>query len=579
MIKFLIRLKKFIVSNTRIRKLVHYKKELTSDDFSSQQATSSFNGDISFQYFPKATSEILNFFQYRARPRIEDHTACMIVRIKNEPAGAIFLDAQPLVRLIAPFRYEIKLGANSAYLHGLFIEKKFRGKGLARLLYIEALKILQKRFKYAHGLVEEDNFIANNLIREVGFKRIKSFALIKILNFKIIYPTNNVFEEFLLRFLIYLAKKIYRFIRLPITIFENFSFRKKKPTFKLLILADSKTNGSLTVAYFCRDIPYLRLAHRMFPEGYEIKKSIKFLETDLEKEINNTKNSVDLLIIEDDFKRLYKRFKNTDEVKFIPKLVLQKNNSLKSIENLFLHRGTSLHTDFNLIKRFKYTHVFSRDVQSLRFFYENMYVPYMKNRHNIFAYIAEFNAIQKCFKKGGLIFIKQGNKFISGGVIELYKNGLRFTHLGILNGDVSLIKKGALSSLYYFMFKLARERSLNVVDLGHSRGFLDDGLLRYKAKWNTKVSFNKKQSSTFLLKIVNFTPAIKSFLLRNPFITIENKRSLVGNIFLDNETYAHKNEYINKFKVDGLDKLRIVCLNGSQNKTTEELINLKVANV
>jgi hypothetical protein len=84
-----------------------------------------------------------------------------------------------------------------------------------------------------------------------------------------------------------------------------------------------------------------------------------------------------------------------------------------------------------------------------------------------------------------------------------------------------------------------------------------------------------KQNRSFLLKVFNITPSTKNFLLLNPFISLENKDQLVGNIFLDNGMYSEKDSFINRLKVNGLSKIKLFHFNGSETEPKEEIFALQ----
>lgn len=573
MIRKIIGLKKYLLSEIKIRELVHYKIDL--DNIPLDTTLLNSGEDISFSYQPKASSEVNNLFQFTTKAIIEEKTACLIIKFKKQPAGYIFFNLNTGGKLLYPFVYKLRLDEKCSYIHNLYVDKQFRGRGLAKLLYLKSFEIIKNNCRYVHAITDEENFISNNLAKKLGFINIDSFALIKIFNIKLIYNTRNSFNKFLLNLINNFAYNFYKIIKLPINLFEKIDEKRQKLFFTFFLLNNPKEQNKINVAYFCRNDFHHTFVNRIFPNGYEIETKRQFFKNGLKDEVLKISDKVDLLIVEDDFKNLYKKFSSFQNIKFIPRLVLQTNRSIRKFDDSVFKDSCSIKNDFRAVKKYNYEYIFLKDIESLKFFYKDMYLPHLTSRHKFDRFVSSFNLVLESFKKGGLILLKRENRFLAGGVVELNKKEMRVKYFGVLNGDASLLKKHVLSSLYYFCFKLAKENSIELIDLGFSRGFLNDGVLRYKAKWHTQVEFSKRQKTTFLLKIANFSQPIKDFLLNNPFITLENDRTLVGNIYLDNNTLTEKEKSINRYKVGGLNKLKIIYLNGAQGPAKEETLNLQ----
>ena len=165
----------------------------------------------------------------------------------------------------------------------------------------------------------------------------------------------------------------------------------------------------------------------------------------------------------------------------------------------------------NLKKALKYDCDVSNDIDDLKFFYENMYVPYIKRVYGDSAQIEDFGDIEKIFNRGELLLIKLNDKYISAQLSEIDGDNYFLRKNGVL--DESFVKEGALVATYYFGILRAKEINAKIVDFGQSRSFLSDGSLRHKSLWGTRICEDKN-----IKRIV---------YLRNifePFIYIEDKK-------------------------------------------------------
>src|SRR5690606_18110214 len=92
--------------------------------------------------------------------------------------------------------------------------------------------------------------------------------------------------------------------------------------------------------------------------------------------------------------------------------------------------------------------------------------------------------------------------------------------LVIVNSALSLRHERAGQSdlLDYFTFLTAQLLGCSVVDFGVSRPHLEDGVLRYKAKWRARVSPAGGFDKVLRIAPLRASPATLGFLGRNGFI-------------------------------------------------------------
>lgn len=178
----------------------------------------------------------------------------------------------------------------------------------------------------------------------------------------------------------------------------------------------------------------------------------------------------------------------------------------------------SLKNNFRKIKRSNFGYTITKDPLDFNFFYNDMYLPYIKNRHGNLGLEISLEKMKRSFEDGELLLIKDEQEIIAGVLID-YKvmNGVpRITQLGVLRGDSKYVKKGALIAIYYYTIEYLRKRNNEKLSLGLARPFIYDGLLNHKLSWGAKIVC--ETSYAFLLCILSHKKSLKTFLLNNPFI-------------------------------------------------------------
>jgi len=184
----------------------------------------------------------------------------------------------------------------------------------------------------------------------------------------------------------------------------------------------------------------------------------------------------------------------------------------------------SKHTFKNNVRKINksnFGYTITKDPLYFHYFYNNMYLPYLSNRHGNLGLEISLERMKISFEDGELLLIKDGEEIIAGVLID-YKvmNGIpRTTQLGVLDGDFHYVKKGALIAIYYYTIEYLRKRNYKKLGLGRARPFINDGLLKHKLYWGANIVCETSQA--FLFCILSNKKCLKTFLLNNPFICID----------------------------------------------------------
>jgi len=184
-------------------------------------------------------------------------------------------------------------------------------------------------------------------------------------------------------------------------------------------------------------------------------------------------------------------------------------------------QSISKHTFKNNLRKIKksnFEYTITKDPLYFQFFYNNMYLPYLSNRHGNLGLKVSLEQEKRYFENGELLLIKDEKEIIAGLIIDykIMKDIPRAMDLGVLGGDFNYVKKGALIAAYYYTIEYLRKRNYNKLSLGGARPFINDGLLNQKLSWGANLICNT--SKAFLLCILSDKKCLKTFLLNNPFI-------------------------------------------------------------
>ena len=184
----------------------------------------------------------------------------------------------------------------------------------------------------------------------------------------------------------------------------------------------------------------------------------------------------------------------------------------------------TLKSNIKKMKKGNFEYTISKDPNDFQFFYNQMYIPYILNRHGNLGLKVSLERMTRSFENGELLFIKDEEEIIAGVIID-YKvmNGIpRTTQLGVLRGDFDYVKKGALIAIYYYAIEYLRKRNYQKYSVGLARPFINDGMLNHKLYWGANIVC--ETSKAFLLCLLSNKKCIKDFLLNNPFICIDRNR-------------------------------------------------------
>jgi len=274
----------------------------------------------------------------------------------------------------------------------------------------------------------------------------------------------------------------------------------KELTFDVYMLSDKTKNVTYITSTSVGKVPYF--IERLCENDVTVTKIRRIYAWELRKFVDQQ----DMVLL--DMYKYFARF--FDDGFLVPEFVRQILNIDKPLNEVIKLR------DRELKKVQKYNYEVSNDPDALKFFYEVMYVPHIKEKYGDLA-VDSFHNVRKIFNNGELIFVTFDGRRVSAYLNEMVDSVYALRRNGILGDDFE--KEGAMVAAYYFSILRAKERNAKAVDFGGSKPFLLDGVLRHKNKWGTKI-----YASDMVKRIIY----LKNVLFEQPFIYIHGEKIKVA---------------------------------------------------
>ncbi len=235
---------------------------------------------------------------------------------------------------------------------------------------------------------------------------------------------------------------------------------------------------------------------------------------------------------------------------------------LESIVNIPLENtNRSVKEDLRKIRKNKLAYFVTEDMEKIRVFFHNWYLPLIRTQHKKRAFEYTYDAVARKVKEGScplLISTKDGVP-ISGVLIQTSNEIPRLWINGM--SDIKYQKEGAISSTYYFSSDYLMKLGYKKLSLANTRSFLNDGLLQYKKKWHPTVSSSDTRG--FILKPLEASDALKGLFMNNPFTYID-KGKLFGAIFVTNRELCSEincEKYRKHYFLKGFSGLNVFSFN------------------
>ena len=247
-------------------------------------------------------------------------------------------------------------------------------------------------------------------------------------------------------------------------------------------------------------------------------------------------SSFDFLIIRSDV--FFQRYLKKKGFIIIPEYVSFHLDITSSLEEILKRASPDVCQDIEKAKRTKYEYEIRDDLDTFRFFYDHMYVPFIKWKHEEKGRIVSFATICHLAARGAkLLILTHNTQRIFGGIFLKENTIMRTYYAGLMNGKFSHIHNGIMSLSYYYMIKIAKKLECKSIDFGTAPPLTNDGLYLFKKKWGMKiVETSPLFSDIFAINIPKRDHSrLKQFIDKNPVHYLnDNRLDVLQNVDLKN---------------------------------------------
>jgi hypothetical protein len=145
------------------------------------------------------------------------------------------------------------------------------------------------------------------------------------------------------------------------------------------------------------------------------------------------------------------------------------------------------------------TYDFSDSTDDMIKYYNEYYKPYAEFRYGENTRIHSYKAFMKNYSKLLLLKVYDDNGWQSGGIIKRKGSTATLLNLGLKSDYLRNLKKGYLSSVYYFLIQWCKENKIEIIDLTRSRPLRDNGVFQHKQKWGAEYFIDPWPHTSFFI--------------------------------------------------------------------------------
>jgi hypothetical protein len=178
------------------------------------------------------------------------------------------------------------------------------------------------------------------------------------------------------------------------------------------------------------------------------------------------------------------------------------------------------------------------EVGDLEFFYEHR--PTMASRYGDEARSADWATALWClFRNGVLLFVTEGGKRVAGALCRLDDGGatLGMRLLGVLDGDKTHYRSGAMKAVYYLTMDWAVRNGVTLLDFSGSDPFPGKGVFQFKRRFHPTVVLPADHygGRRVLLDVVRDSAAVRDLLAATPMLVVDEGGQLAAEHFYDRD--------------------------------------------
>jgi hypothetical protein len=127
-----------------------------------------------------------------------------------------------------------------------------------------------------------------------------------------------------------------------------------------------------------------------------------------------------------------------------------------------------------------------RGAEDADHFHRDFYLPYVRWRFGDDVHSRDVREIRAAVRHGFILQILHGELPVAAAACRLGRASVTLVALGLRGDYHDLLRRGALSAVYYQLFRWARENHLGRVDLLRARPHGQDGVAVHKTRFGAR---------------------------------------------------------------------------------------------
>jgi hypothetical protein len=202
--------------------------------------------------------------------------------------------------------------------------------------------------------------------------------------------------------------------------------------------------------------------------------------------------------------------------------------------------SSNIQRDVRRIRTRRYRSVLSTGDEDFDLFYDRFYLPLSKARYQELLVVRTADDLRRRARRGGILWAQREGRAVSALLFETKGGSLDVLAVGARDGDLALVKEGAIAALYFFVIDMARRGGHRTIDFRGSRPSLSDGVLRYKSKWGATLYDKADSYHDLFIRWGRATDTVTNFLSHTPLIFREDGgfSALIGTVPNEHELWV-----------------------------------------
>lgn len=175
-------------------------------------------------------------------------------------------------------------------------------------------------------------------------------------------------------------------------------------------------------------------------------------------------------------------------------------------------RCRHLRNQINKFIKSGYQWKFSRSRRDFDFFYERLYLPFVRSRHGDHAFIAPYPYQWDLWIQGaggGLVLITRNDVVVAGSICLVVEDVCYDIEMGVLDADEALIQKGIMAYRVWCAAAWGRNQGARFYNLGGTAGYESNGSFQWKCRWGASVVRRRYASRQLTFSAHRISPSLR----------------------------------------------------------------------